>query len=439
MADAYPSPYPNNSADIRESWEHGTMKPLFMLALMAALAPVVASSQAPETYIIDPYPAGKPGGSNVNMSLVKTLGFFTSKTIPSVVSGTGRGLYLYTSSSGELSGRWVRSTIDPVGEFYESSAAFLKAGDTYPGVVASRSRQLVWYSNPINRGGDPSQPWPMVIINPYAGCHDLRVGDVDQDGLPDIVCSATTRQGTLNFVAFQDDSTHWKIVDDPFRLQGFVAIIGEGIDLISISGGPRINVVAANDSGVYWFKNPKLTGGNPRTDPWLGSRVGDGNLGVALATGVFNRSGEGIVVASGEELPAPWAPGLVWYEPPLDPIQPWVSHSVDSTHRWIHQINTGNFNGRPYFIVAEQEQACGTPLVAATHPGIPCRVTMFQFKEGSFIPFSIYDKGTQNQAVIHYKGGLLVVGANHGVYGTLYPALRAWFIDEVSLAGSSSR
>jgi hypothetical protein len=414
------------------------MKPLFMLvmlALMAALAPVVASSQPPETYIIDPYPAGKPGGNNLNMSLVKTIGFFTSKTMPSVVSGTGRGLYLYTSSSGELSGPWVKSTIDPVGEFYEQSAAFLKAGDTYPGVVVSRSRQsagqpyqLVRYSNPMNRGGDPSQPWPMEIINPSAGCHELRVGDVDGDGLLDIVCSGTMAGGTLNFIAFQNNSNHWKIVDHPFRHQGFVARVGESIDLISISGGPRINVVAANDSGVYWFKNPKLTGGNPRTDPWSGSRVGDGNRGVSIATGVFNRSGESIVVASNEELPAPWAPGLVWYEPPPDPTQTWFSHSVDPTYRFVHQINTGHLNGRPYFIVGEQEQTCGAPLVAASHSGIPCRVTMFQFKEGSFIPFSIYEQGTHNQSVILYKGGLLVVGANHGVYGAPYRALQAWFI-----------
>src|SRR5712664_359562 len=156
----HPSPYPNNRAHIREFWEQGKMKPLFILTLLAALAPVLASGQTPETYIIDPHPPGKPGGSNVNMTLVKTIGFFTSKTLPSVVLGTGRGLYLYTSSRGGLSGPWVRSTIDPVGEFYEQSAAFLKAGDTYPGVVVSRSRQLVWYSNPINRGGDPSQPWP---------------------------------------------------------------------------------------------------------------------------------------------------------------------------------------------------------------------------------------------------------------------------------------
>jgi hypothetical protein len=64
---------------------------------------------------------------------------------------------------------------------------------------------------------------------------------------------------------------------------------------------------------------------------------------------------------------------------------------------------------------------------------------MFQFKAGSFIPVSIYGQGTHNQSVIHHKGGILIVGANHGIYGTPHRALHAWFIDEVSFAASSSR
>jgi hypothetical protein len=64
---------------------------------------------------------------------------------------------------------------------------------------------------------------------------------------------------------------------------------------------------------------------------------------------------------------------------------------------------------------------------------------MFQFKDGSFVPFPIYEHGTHNQSAINYKGGVLIVGANHGIYGTLYRALHAWFIDEVSFAASSRR
>jgi hypothetical protein len=409
------------------------------LAFIVALTSTLAYGQTIETFTIDPRPPEIP--------LEKTLGFFTSTTTPSVVVGAGGGeggIYLYTSPSGNLSGPWVRTTMDPTGEFYERSAAFLYSGDKYPGVVASRSRQLVWYHNPMNSGGDPAQPWKSQIINPNAGCHDLDLADVDQDGLPDIVCSATTLEKTRSFIAFQNDRDHWKIVNDPFRvgliakiIRGSGARVGDGIGLISISGGPPINIVGATNSGVYWFRNPKLVGGDPRSDPWPGFYVGDGNRGVSIATSAVNNSGEGVVVASNEESPEAWTPGLVWYEPPADPTRPWISHSVDSTYRAVHQINTGKLNGIPYFIVGEQEQACGTPGIAAQHPGISCRVTMFKFENGSFKPLAIYQQGTQNQSAIPYKGGLLVAGANHSVYGTLYPALQAWLIHPDAAEGSN--
>lgn len=415
------------------------MKPL-LTALMAALAPIAASSQTVQNYIIDAQPAGRQGGRDVDISYTKLLGFFTSKTTPNVVLGMSRGLYLYTSPGNNLSGPWVKSTIDPVGEFYEQIAAVLRPGDTHPGIVASRAPkmdgpyQLVLYINPLNRGGNPAAPWPKQVINPNAGCHELRVADVDGDGLLDIVCSATQAGGSLSFIAFQNASGSWQIVNDPFRLHGAIARIGESIDLISISGGPRTNVVAANDAGVYWFKNPGLTSGNPRTDPWPGYRVGEANRGVSIATGVFDRSQESIVVASNEELPAAWMPGLVWYEPPPDPTQTWISHSVDSTYRLVHQINTGRINGRAYFIVGEQEQTCGTPLIRAIHPLLPCRVTMFKFHNGSFVPFLLSGQGTHNQSAIEYNSGVLVVGSNHAIYKPLNRALQAWFIDQATLA-----
>jgi hypothetical protein len=428
------------------------MKSLFTLAFMVALAPMLASGQTVQTFTIDPYPSGNPTGSAGYAALEKMVGFFTSTTMPSVVVGMNgnrgeAGMYLYTSSSGNLSGPWVRTAIDPIGDFYEGSAAFMNSGDTYPGIIASRSRQIVWYHNPMNSGGDPTQPWKSQIISPNAGCHDLHIADVDQDGLPDVVCSASPLEDTHSLIAFQADHDHWKIVNDPFRVGGSIAAImggssariGGGIDLISIGGGPRINVVGATNSGVYWFRNPKLTGGNPRSDPWPGFYVGSGNLGVSIATGVFNGSGESIVVASSEPVPTPWLPGLVWYEPPSDPTQTWFTRSVDSTYRAVHQINTGNFDGAPYFIVGEQEQACGTPRIAGAHPDIPCRVTMFRFNSGSFSAFSIYQQGTHNQSVIPYNGGLLVVGANHGVYGALYAALQAWLIHAEVTDGSSSK
>jgi hypothetical protein len=123
------------------------MKSLSVLAFAAVLAPAVASGQTVQDFIIDPSPPAAP--------LEKTIGYFTSTTVPSVVLGSSSGdggpggIHLYLSS-GDLSGPWTMSIIDPEGDFYERARPFLFPGDTYPGVVASRSGQLVWYFNPLN-------------------------------------------------------------------------------------------------------------------------------------------------------------------------------------------------------------------------------------------------------------------------------------------------
>jgi hypothetical protein len=57
---------------------------------------------------------------------------------------------------------------------------------------------------------------------------------------------------------------------------------------------------------------------------------------------------------------------------------------------------------------------------------------MFTYNGSTFVPaLQLSDKGTHNQAVVPYSGGLLVVGANHGLYGG-YPPLQAWFITDGS-------
>jgi hypothetical protein len=420
------------------------MKRLAFLVLMATLAPLATSAQNVQNYIIDAHPVGRQPGRELDLSYEKVIGFFTSTTMPSVVLGMSRGLYLYRSAGDTLAGPWIRSVIDPAGAFYEQAAAMPRPGDVYPAIVASRGPkmdgpyQLVLYSNPLNRGGDPGQPWAMEVINPDAGCHDLRLADVDQDGLTDIVCSATTAGKTLSFIAFQNApgqnaSGRWQIVSDPFTLHGAMARIGESIDLISVAGSPRHHVVAANDAGVYWFRNPRSAGGNPRTDPWPGYRIGQANRGVALATGVFKPPYEGVVVGSNEELPEGWKSGLVWYEQPADPVQPWTAHVIDPTYRAVHQINSGRIDGRAYIVVGEQEQTCGTPRIAAIHPQLPCRVTLFQFDGRSFVPFALSGLGTHNQAAIEYDGGILIVGANHGIYEPPQRALQAWFVDRATL------
>jgi hypothetical protein len=402
------------------------VKLLSVLALVAMLASRLALAQSVQNFIIDPVPPAAP--------LEVTVDYFTSATVPSVVVGSSSfdggpgGYYLYQSAN-DLNGPWTRTTIDPEGDAYEITRAYTWPGDEFPGVMASRSGQLVWYYNPKNWGGDPTQPWPMQVINPNAPCHDMLIVDFDQDGLPDVVCSSTFYAGTVDFIAFANAYGDWTIVDDPLRVNG--ESIGDYVALLSVSGSDRINIVGATPSGIYWFRNPLFVGGNPRTDLWMPFLVGAKRTGQSVGRAVvkntpYGEATDGIVAASGEE---PWPQGLVWYSPGTNPQARWTAHRLDSTYRAVHGMVSGDFYGTPYFIVAEQEQAGGTPTFPAEHPGIPSRVVMFTYAAGVFNPtLEVSTQGSRNQSTVIYNNSLLVVGVNHNLLGTEWPALQAWLI-----------
>ena len=187
----------------------------------------------------------------------------------------------------------------------------------------------------------------------------------------------------------------------------------------------RPDVVACYGSGIYWFSYP-----GSRTGTWSPHFLGDLNKGGSVGVGTMD--GKDYVIAASSELyPNAWATGLAYYTQSVDPTQPSTQHQIDPTWRAVHEINTGSFAsgnlaGTPYFIVAEEEQACTTGQ-PDNHPRIPCRVTLFYRSGSEFTPLQIFDKGTQNQDVISFQSGILVAGANHGVFGG-FPSLLAWRI-----------
>jgi hypothetical protein len=407
----------------------------FLLSVMS-FAPAKGQTVNSTVNVIDPNPSSD-GGDN----LEKVIDYFTSTTIPSVVLGQGTspggpgGLYLY-STTDPINGPWTKTTIAPAGNFYERAKAFKYPGDTYPGVVASVNQQLIWYANPHNQGNNV---WGYTItINPNAGCHDLHIADIDGDGKQDMVCSATSLQGTESFIAFQNNYNSWTIVNN-------LTPAGDGIDVISIAGVPGTHIVACVGTSLYWYQNPLSTGGNPRqTTQWPANYIGDCNAGVSIATGSFNGS-DGVIVASNEtNSGGAWTSGLAWLEPTSNPFAPWTKHVIDTTYRDVHQITTGTLNGVFYFTVGEQEQAsslCNSqgyndhPLVQG------CRVAVFTFNNSikTFNPPNVLSlQGTQNQATVPYQSGFLMVGANHNVFGAALPAFQTWFVTPVSSTGSGT-
>jgi hypothetical protein len=428
------------------------IKSLLSFALAAMLMPipfVPAAMPVPaptvQNFIIDPAPTrehasirgfvkgiknaikGKKGGS-----LEKIVGYFTSTTNPSVVHANGNGaegVFLYVND-GSVTGAWTQHRIG-YGNCYEHAEAFKYPGDEYPGIIASCDNRLVWFENPANSGGDPRSIWPTNVIYGNSGCHDFTLADIDGDGKLDVVCSSAVGLGNKqNFILYQNERNSWSYVVGPGQ-------IGDDVALISVGGSRRNNVVgsAMDGSGLYWFKYP-----GSRNGVWTAHYIGAANAGVSIGSDALPNGKDYIAVASGEVEPTDWPGGLAFFTQNSDPTQPWNAITIDASYRAVHQLSMGSFDGSPYILAAEQEQACIPGINSSYHPDIPCRVEIFKYQGGTFEPLVLLGtQGTQNQSVIPYNNGLLVVGANHGSFGG-YPALQGWLVSpsEPPLSGSTS-
>jgi len=353
--------------------------------------------------------------------LEKVLDYFLSPTLPSVVVGNGRGgLYLYRSMSGTLKGPWKRSDIEPKWSAYERARSIRFPGHQYPDVVASIGNRIVWFENPMNRGdpGAVARPWPAHIINPAHGCHDIRLEDLDGDGKTDVICSAGILLRAPAFVAFQDDPLHWQVIDD-------VADVGDDIAVVHVQDDRIPHLVGSDRTGkIYWYENPRLSGGNARTANWVKHYIGVGNVGNTFAAGRWSGAKDDVLTVDNEHEGPGGAGdnrGITYYEQPSDPTAPWIAHGMGASYRDVHELSLGQWHGGiPYVLVAEQEQACdparpeGRP---PSHPGVPCRISIFQWLDGAPRKSVLAATGTHNQSLLPWHGGLLMADSNHGVYG----------------------
>ena len=382
-----------------------------LLALCAG--PVTQAQEISRDVIIDrDFPEGEP--------LEKAIDYFTDPTFPSVIVGNVHGgIYLYRSRTHSLEGPWQRTNIVDTGGAYERARPIRLAGDRYPELVASIQNQIVLFENPMNSGGAAivGRPWPRTVINSTYGCHDIKLSDLDGDGKVDVICSGAVNLRSTAFVAFQNDRKHWRIVYS-------VAGLSEGVAIIRLGTSAIPHLVGSDRTGnVFWFENPRTKGGDPRTPNWEPHYIGPGNVGNSFAAGKVGKRSVVVTASNEHEGPGgtPDSRGISWYEPSANVRDPWIGHPADASYRDVHEVNFGHWNGGvPYFLVAEQENACdparpeGQP---PSHPGVGCRIAMFQWIEGKLRQTVLAQTSTHNQAVMPWNGGLLMADANHGAYG----------------------
>jgi lysophospholipase L1-like esterase len=404
------------------------------------------SAQTIQNFKIDPDPITYSGKSyNLGARAEKVVDFFTSTTTPSVVlglNGTQGGLWFYQSTGG-LNGWGANPTTitKTLGTYYERAKSIRFAGRPWPDLVVSApapngstTGSTLLFLNPLNPGGNgnPSAAWQQITINAKSGCHDIKLADMDGDGLLDVICTGGAfLPGSEPFIAYQTSNLSvWTVVPSTVTQIN----VGDGVAVYSYNG---INdLIGCNGSSTYIWENPRNFGGNPKTQTWPVSIIGPGAIGNALGNLPGNM---GVMVADSEEGTGapPWTYGLVQFSPPSGNIftTPWTLTEIDSTVRTAHEINGGTlpWNGQTYAVFAEQEQRsahCNSNGYFSAPDNGACRVGYYTYSNGAWAksPVIVSTLGTQNQSVINYNGGLLIAGANFGTAGAYDLALQLWEI-----------
>jgi hypothetical protein len=91
--------------------------------------------------------------------------------------------------------------------------------------------------------------------------HCKAAGDIDGDGYADLLAASASGGGL--FWYRYPDWAKFRIADGSFTT-----------DMAVVSHDGCVDVIAPNDKGLIWYRNPRRSGGDPAIDPWKAINVG---------------------------------------------------------------------------------------------------------------------------------------------------------------------
>ena len=168
----------------------------------------------------------------------------------------------------------------------------------------------VWFENPRPSGNPASSPWIRHTLG-STGNHDVAIGDLDNDGKPDIVTRGETSSVVTVFK--QNSPTSWssRTLDPGIGLNGLaLGDLDNDGDLDIIVGGK-------------WLENP---GGAILTGTWAQHVFASWDPYAFIETGDINGDGRIDIVLSVSEDSG----RLSWFQNPTNPTSTWTEHVIDS-------------------------------------------------------------------------------------------------------------
>ncbi len=296
-------------------------------------------------------------------------------------SSTGEGVFWYASPN------WSKHRIG-LGDFSTDMQTGDIDGDgDLDVIIPINKKSLYWFENP-RPAGDPTQTdWKRHQIDEEYG-HDVEVGDLNQDGLLDVVA----RDGETRIHIQQkgkDGAIEWHQVTVPTGGRG-------GTGLGDLDGDGDLDIA----QNGYWLETPS----DPDSE-WTRHEIAEGwpkDCGVVVTD--LNVDGSPDVLIA----PAESSGKIVWYSAKDAKAGPWVEHVIEPNTSFVHTFKVGDINndGLLDVVAAEMEQS-------------PQRRVSVYYNQGGALKWKkqvVGRSGLHNPRIADFgnDGDIDIFGSNHG-------------------------
>jgi|GEM_PF-987035 len=308
----------------------------------------------------------------------------------------GEGLFWYRNPT------WVRSTIVPAGVsgFTTDMTMGDVDGDGDLDAIVPKGYNIgeatFWYENPRPEGDPAAGPWTEHAIG-VAGAHDIEAGDVDGNGLLDVV------------VRWQDTTLFLQTAPDVWSPVTLNTRPSEGLELADLDGDGDLDAVING----YWLENP-LPAGDPELDTWPEHAVApDWPPAAKVHAADLDGDGKNDVILAASETTGE---RLSWFGA-QDPVNgPWTEHVIAAVADYIHTLEAADLDldGDLDVVSAEMHQSVD-----------PDKIVVHRNEGGGQVwtPQLVATTGSHNMVVtdMDADGDMDLVGSNHAL-----PPVEMW-------------